>query len=75
MKDEYLNAITNAGFRDVRIMGETHYPIEMANDSTVKAIIEYFNIQIELIKEIAESIVSIRVHGKKSVNTASYIKG
>ncbi len=46
-----------------------------ANDPTVKAIIEYFNIWIELIKELAESIVSIRVHGIKSVNTASYIKG
>lgn len=66
MKDEYLDAITNAGFMDVRILGETHYPVEMADDPTVKAIIEYFNIQIELIKELAGSIVSIKVHGKKS---------
>ncbi len=75
MKDDYLKAIISAGFSDVRILGETCYPVEMADNPTVKAIIEYLNIQIELIKEVAESIISIRVHGKKSVNTARYIKG
>jgi hypothetical protein len=43
----------------------TGYPQE----TSTKAIIDYFNISIELVKEIAESIVSIGVHGKESVNT------
>ncbi|MCZ7393750.1 MAG: arsenite methyltransferase [Candidatus Methanoperedens sp.] len=66
MKDEYLEAIENAGFRDVKIMDETHYPIElMANDPTAKAIIENFNIPGEAIKESAESVASIKVQGIK----------
>lgn len=48
-------------------MGFIRYPKKMANDPTTKAIIAYFNISIELIKEIAGSVVSTRVHGK-SVN-------
>ena len=66
MKDEYLRAIKNAGFRDVKIMDEAHYPIElMANDPTAKAIIENFNIPKDAIKEMVESIVSIKVQGRK----------
>ena len=66
MKDEYLKAIKNAGFRDVRILDEAHYPVElMANDTTAKAIIENFNIPKDAIKEIAESVVSIKVQGRK----------
>ncbi len=66
MKDEYLKAIKNAGFRDVRILDETHYPVElMANDTAAKAIIENFNIPKDAIKEIAESVVSIKVQGRK----------
>lgn len=66
MKDEYLEAIKNAGFRDVRVLDETNYPIElMANDSTAQAIIEDFNIPAEALKEIAGSVVSIKVQGKK----------
>ena len=66
MKDEYLGAVKNAGFRDVKIMDETHYPVElMANDPTAKAIIGNFNIPEDAIKEIAGSIVSVKVQGKK----------
>ncbi len=68
MKDDYIGAIKNAGFRDVKIMDEASFPIElMANDPTAKAIIENFNIPSEAIKEIAESIVSIKVHGIKPI--------
>ncbi len=66
MKDEYFNAIKNAGFSDVNILDEFSYPIELIdNNQTAKAIIEYFNISIEIIKEVAESIVSIKIQGKK----------
>jgi SAM-dependent methyltransferase len=66
MKDEYLGAIREAGFGDVRVLDEANYPIElMANDSTAKAIIEDLNIPAEAIKEIAGSVVSISVQGRK----------
>ncbi len=68
MKDEYIKAIKNAGFKDVRIIDETHYPVElMANDPTAKSIIENFNIPVDAIKEIAESIVSVKVQGIKQI--------
>ncbi len=68
MKDEYLNAIKKAGFSDVKVLDEFSYPVELIdNNQTVKAIVEYFNISIEMIKDVAESIVSIKVQGKKSV--------
>lgn len=66
MKDEYLKAIRNAGFGDVKIMGEAHFPVElMANDPTAKAIMENLNIPGEAVKAIARSIVSIKVQGIK----------
>ncbi len=65
-KDEYIKAIKNAGFRDVIILDEAHYPVElMANDQTAKAIIENFNIPKDAVKEIAKSVVSIKVQGIK----------
>jgi len=66
MKDGYLKAIKDAGFRNVRIQDEAHYPVElMANDRTAMAIIENFKISKDAIKEIAESVVSIKVQGRK----------
>ncbi len=66
MKDEYLNAIKNAGFGDIEVLDELSYPIELIdNNQTAKAVIKYFNFSIDMIKETAESIVSIKVQGRK----------
>ncbi len=68
MKDEYLNSIKNAGFSDIKVLDELSYPVDLiANDPTAKAVIEYFNFSIDMIRKTAESIVSIKVQGKKSV--------
>lgn len=65
-KNEYMNAITNAGFRDVRIMNENRYPVElMANDSTANAIISNLNIPANTLEDIARSVASIKVQGNK----------
>ncbi len=63
-KDEYIKDIKEAGFRDVRIVDESHY-IELLSDPGVSAFIEKFNIPQEVLKEIAESTVSIKVQGMK----------
>ncbi len=68
MKDEYLEVIENAGFSDVRIMDEAHYPLDMmANDPIAKAIMEDFNIPKDAIEGIADSVASIKVHGTKAI--------
>lgn len=66
MKDEYLEAINEAGFQDVKILGETSFPSEsIENDPTAKALIDSLNIPQEKIKEVIYSISSIKVYGTK----------
>lgn len=67
MRDEYVGAIKAAGFQEVRIIDETSFPIEcMANDPTAKAIMENLNILPEKVKEVASSVISIKVYAAKS---------
>jgi len=66
MKDEYIGVIREAGFREVKIVGEAVFPSEyIASDPTVKAIINQMNVPAEKIKDIAGSVVSIKVQGIK----------
>ena len=66
MKDEYIEMIEEAGFPEVKIIEETHFPTEyMVNDRAAKAIVENSNIPIEKVKEIANMISSIKVYGEK----------
>jgi arsenite methyltransferase len=66
MKADYLNAIKAAGFREVKIVDETHFPIElMGSDATAKALIEEMKIPVEKLKDVARSVVSIKVQGIK----------
>lgn len=66
IKDEYIEAIREAGFGEVKIVDETVFPIElMANDPTAQAIINELDITTEDIKDIENSVVSIKVQGIK----------
>jgi len=66
MRDEYIGTIKAAGFQGVSIIDETSFPIEgIANDPTAKAIIENLEIPPEKIKEVANSVISIKVSGVK----------
>jgi len=66
MRDEYIGAIKTAGFQEVRIVDETSFPIEcMANDPTAKRIIENSKIPLEKVKEVASSVISMKVYGVK----------
>lgn len=71
LRDEYVEAIKGAGFQDVRIINETSFPIEcMANDPTAKAVIENLKIPTEKVKEIASSVISIKIYGVKANGSA-----
>jgi len=66
MKDEYIEAIKEAGFHEVKIIDETFFPIDcLANDPTAKVIINKVNITTEDIRDIENSVVSIKVQGIK----------
>ena len=66
LKDEYTEAIREAGFHEVKIVDETSFPIEgITNDPTVKAIINEMNLPEDKIRDTANSVVSIKVQGIK----------
>ncbi len=70
-KDEYVRAIREAGFHEVRIRSESSFPIEcMANDPTAKAIIENTKTSSEELREIGDSVVSVSVYGLKPKEAA-----
>ena len=72
MRNEYIDTIKAAGFQEVRIIDETSFPIEcMADEPTAKAIIENLGIPPETVKEVASSVISIKVHGVKPKKTTN----
>lgn len=71
MKDKYVEAIREAGFQEVKIIEEMHFPIEyMTKDPTAKAVIRKSKTLREKAEEIANSVASIRVYGVKLEDTA-----
>ncbi len=65
-KSDYLEAIKAAGFRQVKVIDETVFPTDdMANDPTVKAVIEEAHITPAQVKTVASSIMSIKVSALK----------
>jgi len=66
IKDDYLAAITSAGFENVNVKDERPFSImAVVTDPFVKSLMDDFNLTAEQVKEISESIVSIKVEGKK----------
>ncbi len=66
MEQEYLDAMREAGFREIKVRDETSFPIDyMANDPTAKAIMSKTEGLKEALEEISSSVVSIKVEGKK----------
>ncbi|MBN1255364.1 MAG: arsenite methyltransferase [Deltaproteobacteria bacterium] len=67
MKEEYLQTIRDAGFKEVRVIDEQLFPIDaIANDPTAQAIIDKRHVSQEGLEEIGNSVLSIKVEGKKS---------
>jgi uncharacterized protein YbbK (DUF523 family) len=66
MKDEYIGYIKKAGFKEVKIIEQTNYPIEaMANDITAQVVKNNPNITEEYLKGIKDAVASIKVHAVK----------
>ncbi len=66
MKDAYIAIIQAAGFEDVRIVEERSFPLDyMANDPSAQAIRNTINLTPDELRDLADSVVSIKVAGKK----------
>ena len=65
-KDEYLLAMKEAGFQDVTIEGENHFPAElMAAQPVIKELIDNLKIPMSEVEKIAKTVVSMKVSAKK----------
>lgn len=65
-KSDYLEAIKAAGFTQVKVVDETVFPTDdMANDPTVKTVIEEAHITPAQVKKVASSIMSVKVSALK----------
>ena len=66
MKDAYIATIRAAGFEDIRIVEESSFPLDcMASDPSAHAIRESINMTPDELRDLAGSVVSIKVAGKK----------
>jgi arsenite methyltransferase len=66
LKGQYLDAIKGAGFQNVKVVKETEFPVDlMADDPTVMAAINDSGITKEEVKDIAASVVSVKVQAAK----------
>jgi len=69
MKSKYLQMIEDAGFEEVKIIEENHFPVEnMANDPTAQAIVKTSEIPVEEVKKIGDIVTSVKVSGVKPKN-------
>ncbi len=66
-KDEYLDAIRQAGFQEVGIMDERAFSLDCYSDDPIAAaVLENTGISPEQLQEVADTIVSIKVRGVKA---------
>jgi len=66
MKSDYTDAIRAAGFRNIVVFDEIPFPIDcLANDPAVQEIIKDLAASPEMIKEVASSVISMKISGVK----------
>ncbi len=66
MKDEYLQLISQAGFKDVLIQHQQAFPLDvMSNDPTADAILDTPKISQEDLQFVGSAVVSIKVSARK----------
>jgi len=66
VKDEYLDNIKAAGFKEVTIVDETSFPSDYAvTDPTVQALVKDIGVSPADLKKLGGSIKSIKVHATK----------
>jgi arsenite methyltransferase len=67
-KNDYIDAIKRAGFADVAVVGETHFPAELiAEQPVIRELIQKMNVPMSEVERIAKTVVSLKVSAKKAV--------
>jgi hypothetical protein len=66
MKDEYMENIKAAGFKEVTIVDEASFPSDYAvTDPTIQSLANDFGISKADLKRLGSSIKSVKVHAIK----------
>jgi SAM-dependent methyltransferase len=66
LKDEYLGVVRSGGFKEIKIIDIVKFPINyLGNDPSIKAVMSSLKITPEDMKDIASSVVSIKLQAKK----------
>ena len=67
-KEEYLNAIREAGFDEITVVSESHFPAEfIAGQPLLKELAAQMNIPMSELQRIGNTVVSLKVAAKKSL--------
>jgi arsenite methyltransferase len=66
LKDQYVEAMRSAGFEDIQVIAEDVFPVDLVeHDPTAKAIIEGLKLSEGELKDLAYSVVSMKVAAVK----------
>ena len=66
LKEEYISAITEAGFQQVKVIDEESFaPDILVNDPITKVIMENLKASVDDIREVASSVSSVKVSAIK----------
>jgi len=66
LKNDYLDAVRDAGFIDIAVLEETQFPLDcIVNDPTAGAVIDRLRVSEEELEKLGSSIVSLRVSARK----------
>jgi SAM-dependent methyltransferase len=66
LKEDYLSGIRKAGFKDVTVAFEDHFPLDlMTGDPTIQSLMQKLKPTQEQIQRISDAVVSVKVSGVK----------
>jgi len=69
VREDYLDAIKEAGFKDIKILGEQDFPVDlMVSDPVAEALRKDSSLSPEELKKLSESIVSMKIQGFKPLD-------
>ena len=67
LKGDYLEMLSAAGFKDVRVVGESQFNVgDMTADPIVQAMIEEAHLSPEALRDVENSVLSIKVVATKA---------
>ena len=66
IKDEYLGAMKEAGFQNVKVVSETPFPLEyVTDDAVIRTTIDKAGLSGDELKRAVDSIASVQVYAEK----------